>query len=136
MHSILTLVLIASVLCHYLPSTFLEIKPRYITQRANSKDIDQPAFKILSSLMLAHEYTTLFIKILVLHVEFDLYFSIITFNESITEIHNGLHRSCNLVCTESVEMRDCPKELAGHQVLLHIVVPCILKVKFQLCGDG
>ena len=84
---------------------------------------------------------TLFIKILVLHVVFDLYFSKITFTESITEVHIWLHRSCNLVCTEftrSVEVRDCPEELAGHQVLLHIVVPvqcissCVVTVDVPL----
>ena len=50
--------------------------------------------------MFAHVYTTLFIKIRVLHFVVDLYFSIITFSESITEVHTGLHRICNLVCTE------------------------------------
>ena len=31
-------------------------KPRYIIQRANSKSIDMPALKILSSLVFAHVY--------------------------------------------------------------------------------
>ena len=62
---------------------------------------------------------TLFIKVLVLHVEFHLYFSkirfkkkfsstyavhiynvYISFTESMTEVHTGLDRICNLVCTE------------------------------------
>ena len=94
--------------------------------------------------MFAKVYTTLFIKIglLVLHVEFDLYYSIITFTESITDVHTGLHRCCYLVCTEftcrrhsSVEVWDCLEELGGRKVLSHIVVPCILKARFQLCVD-
>ena len=59
-----------------------------------------------------HEYMTLFIKVLVLHVEFHLYFSKIrfkkkfsstykvhiynvyfSFTESMTEVHTELHRS-------------------------------------------
>ena len=33
-------------------------------------------------------------------------------------------------------MGDCPKELAGREVLVSIAVPCILKAQFQMCGDG
>ena len=33
-------------------------------------------------------------------------------------------------------MRDCPGELAGHEVLINMAVPCILKAQFQLYGDG
>ena len=79
---------------------FLEIKTSYIIQRANSKSNDQPALKIISSLVFAHVYTALFIKILIQHVEFYLYFSIIKCTESITGVHTGLYRSCNFVCTE------------------------------------
>ena len=33
-------------------------------------------------------------------------------------------------------MCDCPGELAGREVQINMVVPCILKAQFQLCGDG
>ena len=44
--------------------------------------------KILSSLMFVHEYMTLFIKVLVLHVEFHLYFSKIIFKKVQFYIHS------------------------------------------------
>ena len=41
-----------------------------------------------------------------------------------------------VVVPRAVEVRDCPEELAGHEVLINIAVPCILKAQFQMCGDG
>ena len=54
-------------------------------QRAKSKGNDQPVWmlkNILSYLMFVHEYMTRFIKVLVLHVKFHLYFSKIRFKNS------------------------------------------------------
>ena len=67
----------------------------------------------------------------------------ISFTESTTEVHIGLHKReilCALrldaVILRTVEVRYCPQELAGREVLINIAVPCILKAQFQLCGDG
>ena len=40
------------------------------------------------------------------------------------------------VVLRTVEVHDCPEELAGHKILINMAVPCILKAQFQLCGDG
>ena len=40
------------------------------------------------------------------------------------------------VVLRAVEVRDCPEELAGSEVLINIAVPCILKAPFQMCCDG
>ena len=71
----MSLVLITSVLGHCKPYYPESEKQR---QRSACKD----ALKILSSLMNVHEYMTLFIKVLVLHVEFHLYFSKIKLKKS------------------------------------------------------
>ena len=40
------------------------------------------------------------------------------------------------VALRTIEVRDCPEELAGREVLINMAVPCILNEQFQLCGDG
>ena len=118
------------------------------------------ALKILSSLMNVNEYMALFIKVLV-HVEFHLYFSKIKIKKSVqytrytyimfifrslsqqlrsilgyTEVEILCALRLDVVVLRTVEVRDCPEELAGHKVLINMAVPCILKAQFQLCGDG
>ena len=40
------------------------------------------------------------------------------------------------VVLRTVEVRDCPEELAGREVLINMAVPCIRNAQFQLCGNG
>ena len=109
------------------------------------------ALKILSSLMNVNEYMALFIKVLVLHVEFHLYFSKIKIKNSVpytqyiyimfifrslspqlrsilgyTEVEILCALRLYVVILRTVEVRDCSEELAGHKVLINMAVPCIL----------
>ena len=67
-----------------------------------------------------------------------IYNVFISFTESTTEVNTGLHRReilCALrldaVILRTVELRYCPEELAGREVLINIAVPCILKVNWS-----
>ena len=80
-----------SVLGHCKPFIFSKNKnqtyyPESEKQRQRSACMD--AIKKLSSLMNVHEYMTLFIEVLVLHVEFHLYFSKIKFKKVQFHIHS------------------------------------------------
>ena len=55
---------------------------------------------------------------------------------SYTEVEILCALRLDAVVLRAVEVRDCPKELAGREVLINMAVPCILKAQFQLCGDG
>ena len=68
----------------------------------------------------------------------------ISFTESMTESILGYTEVEIMLCAlrlhavvlRAVEVRDCPEELAGREVLINIAVPCTLKAQFQRCGDG
>ena len=82
-----------------------------------------------------------------LHIEFDLCFRIIIFKESSvphtthisclyffhrahnTELHTSCHLAFSLhaVVPRAIGVGDCPEELAGHEVLIHVAIPCIMK---------
>ena len=53
-----------------------------------------------------------------------------------TEVESLCALRLDAVVLRTVKVRDCPEELAGHEVLINMAVPCILKAQFQLCGDG
>ena len=83
------MVLIASVLGHLLTFYFFGKKPDILSRERKAKALISlyGCIKILSSLMFVHEYRTLFIKVLVLHVEFHLYFSKIRFKKKFSSTY-------------------------------------------------